>query len=167
MQTHTPVEHSRVLKEIAQDVDAIAMLSADHERVEDLLQQVMASKDRDLQHDLAKTLCRELSIHMAIEEDLLYPAARAALGCQDLIDEAMVEHASCRELLHQIEHGKPEDDLWSAKVKVLSEYLEHHLEEEHTEFFPQIVSSHIDLLALGRQMQMRRQEWASHEALPL
>src|SRR5687768_13822565 len=110
--------------------DAIALLRADHALVEDLFSQFEKARDSARKQTLATRICMELKIHTTIEEEIFYPATREALPKQeDLLDEAQVEHDSAKELIAQIESGKPEDDLWDAKVTVLSEYIKHHVKE--------------------------------------
>src|SRR5678816_4122599 len=85
---------------------------------------------------LAQTICAMLKAHTTIEEEIFYPASRRAGIDADLLDEADIEHASAKELIAQIESGDPGDDHYDAKVKVLGEYITHHVVEEHVEMFP-------------------------------
>ena len=86
---------------------------------------------------MAEQICQMLTVHATIEEELFYPAAREALGEDaDLVDEADIEHASAKELIAQIEGSSPEDDHFDARVKVLGEYIDHHVKEEEGEMFP-------------------------------
>jgi hemerythrin-like domain-containing protein len=105
----------------------------------------------------------ELKIHTAIEEEIFYPAAREALKDDDLLDEAEVEHASAKDLIAQIEAGSPADDKWDAKVKVLSEYIKHHVKEEQNEMFPQVKKTKLDLKALGALLLQRKEELAGSD----
>jgi hemerythrin-like domain-containing protein len=142
--------------------DAIKLLKDDHAEVkklfgeyEKLAQRETDSPEREI---LALKICDMLTVHTTIEEELFYPACREALGDGDeLVDEAAVEHASAKELIAQIEDGNPEDDLYDAKVKVLGEYINHHVKEEQNELFPK-VKDKIDTKALGQQMQERKNE---------
>ncbi|NML18824.1 hemerythrin domain-containing protein [Azohydromonas sp. G-1-1-14] len=107
----------------------------------------------------AQRICKLLLMHAQLEEELLYPAARQALGRNDLIEEAKVEHASARDLIKQIQGMDPSEELYDAKVKVLGEYTKHHVQEEENELIPQLQQKGgLDLSALGRQMMTRRQE---------
>jgi hypothetical protein len=76
----------------------------------------------------------------------------------ELLDEATVEHASAKELIEQIESASPDAALWDAKVTVLGEYINHHVEEEHKELFPQVRKSKLDLQGLGRAMMERKEQ---------
>jgi hemerythrin superfamily protein len=139
--------------------DAIALLRADHALVDDLFKQFEKARDDKKKLAIAQRVCMELKIHTTIEEEIFYPAAREVLPKEaDLLDEADVEHASAKDLIAQIESGKPSDDKWDAKVTVLGEYIKHHVKEEHTEMFPKVRKTKLDLKALGAQLQARKDE---------
>ena len=138
----------------AQPNDAIAMLVADHEKVKALFEQFDALSDRSKvsKKKIADQICMELTVHAEMEEQVFYPAVRGPVKDQDLMDEAVVEHASAKELIAQILEMDPGDDLYDAKVKVLSEQIEHHVEEEEKEMFPKVKKGKVDLQALGEEM---------------
>jgi hemerythrin superfamily protein len=139
--------------------DAIALLRADHALVEDLFSQFEKAREDKRKQSLAIRICMELKIHTTIEEEIFYPATREVLPKEeDLLDEAKVEHDSAKELIAQIESGQPSDDLWEAKVTVLSEYIKHHVKEEQTEMFPKVRKTKLDLKALGEQLLARKQQ---------
>jgi hemerythrin superfamily protein len=138
--------------------DAIALLEADHREVEDLFDQFEAATGDAQKRDLAIAICVALKVHARLEEELFYPAAYTALDDKSLIDEAQVEHASAKDLIAQIESGAPGEAFYDARVKVLSEYIDHHVTEEENEIFPQCRKSKLDLGALGALMAMRKQE---------
>ena len=141
--------------------DAIAMLREDHKRVSALFERFEKIKD-EAKHTqkqaLVDEICAELTIHATLEEELLYPAARDALGEKghELLDEAEVEHATAKDLIAQLESASPGDELYDAKVAVLGEYVRHHVKEEHDEMFPKLRKSGMDLKSLGAQMRERR-----------
>ena len=110
---------------------------------------------------LAATICDMLKAHTTIEEEIFYPAARKARIEASLLDEADIEHASAKDLIAQIEFGNPADDHYDAKVKVLGEYITHHVVEEHTEMFPKCRRGGIDLVALRGRMEARKAELES------
>ena len=141
--------------------DAIAVLRADHATVEDLFDQFEKTRNDAKKLKLAQTICAELTIHTTIEEEIFYPAARAAIRDEDMLDEAEVEHASAKELIAQIESGSPQDEKWSAKVTVLGEYIRHHVKEEQNEMFPKVRKTKLDLKALGEQLMARKAELQS------
>ena len=108
---------------------------------------------------LVDALCAALSVHAQIEEEIFYPAVRETAKETDaLMDEAEVEHASAKELVMQRQEMDPEDDLYDAKVKVLSEQIAHHVKEEEKEMFPKAKKAGLDLVALGQEMALRKDE---------
>ena len=138
--------------------DAIALLKADHRVVEKLFAQFEAAKDEDRKTALADKICMELRIHMQIEEEIFYPVSREFLKNEDIVDEAVVEHAAAKDLMDEIEAMNAGEDLYDAKVKVLSEQIEHHVEEEEEEYFPKVQKTDMDLKAVGARMQARTDE---------
>lgn len=143
-------------------VDAIELLTEDHKKVKKLfkefesLQKNKASKDQKA--DLVKEICLELTIHAQIEEEIFYPSVRSAIKEQDLMDEAQVEHASAKDLIHQLETMTPEEDLYDAKVIVLAEYIEHHVKEEEKEMFPLVKKTKLDMQKMGEDMSARKEQ---------
>ena len=99
-----------------------------------------------------------LTAHATVEEEIFYPAAREAIGEEDLLDEAEVEHASAKSLIAQIEASGPDEALYDAKVTVLGEYIDHHVQEEEGEMFPKCRESAMNLKALGASMATRKQQ---------
>jgi hemerythrin superfamily protein len=142
----------------AKSQDAIALLKEDHRTVEKLFKDFEAAKGDGRKQKLAQQICLELSVHAQIEEELFYPACEGKIE-EDLLKEAYVEHDAAKILIAQIESGDGEsDDFFDAKVKVLSEEIEHHIEEEEGDLFKQVRAADIDLKALGEQMAARKQE---------
>lgn len=144
-------------------LDAIAILKADHAKVKKMFDQFEKSEDDGEKQELARIICAELTVHTAIEEEIFYPAARAALPDEELLDEADVEHASAKDLIAQIEEGAPGDDKWEAKVKVLGEYVQHHISEEQKEIFPKVRKAKMDLKELGKELTARKEELTTGE----
>ena len=142
--------------------DAVAMLKADHAEVHAWFGQYEALGERanKSKFKLVAQICQALTIHARLEEEIFYPAVRAAgkASADDMVDEAVVEHASAKDLIAQLEAMDPEDDLYDAKVKVLGELVDHHVEEEEDEMFPQARKLKLDMVALGEEMAMRREE---------
>jgi len=145
-------------KKSARPADAIALLKADHQKVSGLFEQYEKTRSEDRKGKLADQICQELTVHAQIEEEIFYPAAREVLRDQDLLDEATVEHQGAKDLIAQIEAGSPGDDLFDAKVTVLSEYIKHHVKEEQNELFPKVRKTKLDLKMLGEQLQARKME---------
>ncbi|HTE41675.1 MAG TPA: hemerythrin domain-containing protein [Steroidobacteraceae bacterium] len=163
-QAHTPAKsgnksdvHSDTKSgDKASSPDAIQLLETDHAAVKKLFKEFEKTDDKRRKQEIATTICAELTVHATIEEEIFYPAARAAIDEGDLLDEAEVEHASAKDLIAQIEAGAPGEELWEAKVIVLGEYIDHHVKEEEDEMFPKVKKSDIDLEALGEELQARK-----------
>jgi hemerythrin superfamily protein len=147
--------------------DAIALLKQDHRTVEDLFAQFEKASGDGRKQTLAEKICMELSIHATIEEEIFYPACEGKVD-EDLMKEAYVEHDGAKVLIAEIEAGGPSDEFYDAKVKVLQEQIEHHVEEEEKRLegmFSQARRSDLDLDALGEQLAQRKQELtASYKA---
>lgn len=141
--------------------DAISMLVEDHREVADMFEQFDQLGDRAKagKEKLKDKICIALIAHTTIEEEIFYPAVRKAIeDGEDMVDEAVVEHASAKDLIRQLQEMQPDDELYDAKVKVLGEQIEHHVEEEEKEMFPKARKSGLDLVVLGQEMAMRKQE---------
>ncbi len=145
--------------------DAVDLLVDDHLQVSALFKQYekLAKKKApaDQRRSLAATICAMLRTHTTIEEEILYPAARKARVEAALLDEADIEHASAKDLIAQIEAGDPADNHYDARVKVLGEYITHHVVDEHTEMFPKCRRASMDLVALRERLQARKSELES------
>ena len=150
--------------------DAIALLKADHRKVEQLFAS-FETRATPAQAKLAGEICTELKIHTMIEEEIFYPAFRGKID-DDLLDEAYVEHDGAKVLINDIEAGGPDDDYYDAKVKVLSEEIEHHVDEEEQPaegMFAQCRETDVDLVELRDRMLVRKEELmaqAESEGLP-
>jgi hemerythrin-like domain-containing protein len=147
---------------------AVKFLKHDHRAVAQALEEFESADPEDKQA-IARSICRMLTVHSQIEEELLYPAARDALRPEDahLVAEAHVEHASVKELIGQIEDREEVDEQYEAKVCVLGEYVKHHVAEEEHELFPRLERSSLDLDALGERLEERKRELTGEEeALP-
>lgn len=142
--------------------DALALLREDHKKVQKLFKSFEKLKSSDSSDDekeeLARQICSELVVHARIEEEIFYPALREAIDDQDLLDEAEVEHASAKELIEQISEMDAGDDLFDAKVTVLGEYINHHIEEEQNEIFPAAKKAKVDMASLGSELRQRKEE---------
>jgi len=153
-----------------QFTDAIAMLKADHRKVEELFEKFESARNGSKQK-LAQQICDELKIHTILEEEIFYPALRDKIE-EDTLNEAYVEHDGAKVLINDIMAGGPDDAFYDAKVKVLSEEIKHHVKEEEARsegMFSQAREAGVDLVALRDQMTMRKQELlgvAKSEGLP-
>jgi len=135
-------------------LDAVALLKADHRKVEGLFASFEAAKGDGKKKALAEQICMELTVHTKIEEDIFYPACEGKVE-EDLLKEAYVEHDGAKVLIAEIEAGGPDDEFYDAKVKVLSEQIEHHVKEEEQRvkgMFAQARKAGLDMDALGEQM---------------
>jgi hemerythrin superfamily protein len=142
-------------------IDAVELLTQQHREVEEMFERFEKMTDRAKvsKKKLADEICNALIMHTTIEEEIFYPATReASEDTEDMVDEAVVEHASAKDLIAQIMEMDPGDDLYDAKVKVLSELVEHHVEEEEKEMFPKTKQLKLDMQALGAEMKARQQE---------
>ena len=137
---------------------ALDVLKADHKKVSGIFAQYEKAKDDDARkQELVGMACAELTIHAQVEEELFYSALRDALEEEDLVDEAEVEHGSIKELVSTLQSSGPEDRLYDANVKVLSEYVKHHVEEEEKEIFPKArKAKDLDLVAMGEEIRQRK-----------
>jgi hemerythrin superfamily protein len=147
-----------------QSQDAIALLIADHREVKAMFQQFeeLSDRARATKKKLTDQICGALELHTRIEEEIFYPAVReAGRDLEDIVDESLVEHASAKELIAQLQEMDPEDELYDAKVKVLGEQIDHHVGEEEEEMFPKVRKLGIDLAALGEEMAARKDELAA------
>jgi hemerythrin superfamily protein len=148
--------------------DACDLLDADHRNVKKLFkdyEELIDSRGRNSAQgkmDLARQICMELTVHAQIEEEIFYPAVREAIKDTDLLDEAEVEHQSAKELMAQIEAGAEADDMFDAKVKVLGEYVDHHIKEEKNEVFLKARAARkLDLIAMRNELEARKEELMS------
>ena len=153
----------------SQDTDAIGLLKADHAEVKKLFTEFEKARkqdDEETRREIVESVCQALTVHATIEEEIFYPAFRDTKGMEDLLDEAEVEHTSLKTLVGELEEASPGDELYDAKVKVLAEYVEHHVKEEEGEIFPKAKKSDVDLDALGEALAERKEQLSAGETPP-
>jgi hemerythrin superfamily protein len=138
--------------------DAIALLRADHKQVSALFEAYEKARAATRKATLVQQICTELRVHAQIEEEIFYPAAKAALKDHELIPEAVVEHASLKSLIGQVEGKEPAGEEFDARIQVLSEYVKHHVKEEQNEIFPKVRDTRLDLAELGDRLAARKEE---------
>ena len=142
--------------------DAISLLTNDHGEVAELFDDYAAlvedGADDGEKQALAERICALLTVHATIEEEIFYPAARDALDDAAELDEAEVEHSIVKDLIEQIQSMDPDEELYDAKVKVLGEYIDHHVQEEEGEMFPKCRKADMDLADLALQLSERKAE---------
>ncbi len=150
--------------------DVISLLKADHRKVEALFAEFSAQKNQIPVHEkfeIVRKVCGELLIHMAIEEGIFYPAAREAIRDAALMDEASVEHESAKDLIIQLGNIQPDDPIFDAKVQVLADQIEHHVQEEESLMFPKVLVSEIDLIAIGKELLEAKNNMRARLGLPV
>jgi hemerythrin-like domain-containing protein len=145
--------------------DACDLLDADHKKVQKMFkdyEELTNSRARSAAQkkmDLARQICMELTVHTQIEEEIFYPACREAIKDTDILDEATVEHQSAKDLIAQLEQADEADEMYDAKVKVLGEYVNHHIKEEKNELFPKARAARkLDLVAMRDELETRKEE---------
>jgi len=142
--------------------DATRLLAEDHREVHALFEQYRklaeGGASGDERRPLAEEICTLLTVHAALEEEIFYPAARAAAVDASVLGEAEVEHASAKGLIAQIRDMEPDAPLYDAKVRVLGEYIDHHVGEEEEQIFPKCRASAMDLKDLGIRIAARKDE---------
>lgn len=144
--------------------DACDLLDADHRNVKKMFKQyeeLTQSRARNVaqkKKELAEQICLEVTVHAQIEEEIFYPALRDALKDTDMLDEATVEHSTAKDLIAQIQASEP-DEMYDARVKVLGEYIDHHVKEERNEMFTKARASRkLDLVAMRDELEARKEE---------
>ena len=146
-----------------QKPDAIALLKADHRKVEDLFEKFENARS-DRKQALVQEICTELCIHATIEEEIFYPACKGEIEDDDLLEESYVEHDGAKVLIAELLDSEPDAEFYDAKVTVLSEMIKHHVKEEEKRsegLFAQAKDAGLDIEALGARMQERKQELMS------
>ncbi len=141
-------------------LDAISLLRKDHRTVEDLFAEFEKASGDGRKEKIAHKICLELSVHATIEEEIFYPACDGKVE-EELLTEAYVEHDGAKVLIAEILGGGPDDEYYDAKVKVLSEEIEHHVKEEEKRMeglFAQARKAGLDMDALGEQLAARKAE---------
>jgi hemerythrin superfamily protein len=140
----------------AAETDATALLRADHAAVIDLFADYEKTRSDAKKKALVAEICTALSVHAQIEEEIFYPAVKAALKDKLLGPEATVEHGGMKDLIAQLEGVEPDGEMYDAKVKVLSEQVQHHVKEEQNDMFPKVKASSLDVFELGARMAARK-----------
>lgn len=144
----------------SQKLDAIALLKQDHRAVEDLFAKFETAGGDGRKQKLAEQICLDLSVHAKIEEEIFYPACDGKVD-EDLLKEGYVEHDGAKLLIAEILAGEPNDEFYDAKVTVLQEQVEHHVQEEEKRMeglFSQARKAGLDMDALGGQLAARKAE---------
>lgn len=141
-------------------LDAIALLKADHRKVEELFEKFESAKGADRKKALAMEICTELSVHATIEEEIFYPACKGEVD-GGLLSEAYVEHDGAKVMIAELVAGSPEDEFYDAKMSVLAEEIKHHVKEEEKPgegVFAQARKGGLDMATLGDRLEARKAE---------
>ena len=142
-------------------MSAFDLLEQDHRQVEEWLDEYDELQDDRRKAELAEKICLALRVHAQIEEEIFYPEARKATKDNDLIDEAVVEHAAVKNLINEIQEMEYGEKLYDAKVRVLGEMVKQHIKEEEDELFPEVESAKMDIQAVGEKLARRKDELLS------
>lgn len=137
--------------------DAITLLKRDHEAVR-LMFEEFEKADEDRKFELAAQICQALTVHATIEEEIFYPQVREAIEAEDLMLEAEIEHDTVKNLIERVQDGEVDETQLSAMIKVMNEYVNHHVNEEQRRMFPRVKRSDIDLEAMGKELLARKTE---------
>lgn len=138
--------------------NAIALLEADHKVVNALFKKYEKLSQNKEKKEIVTKICHELNIHAQVEEEIFYPQFKKALHDSELIPEATVEHATLKDLIAQVEGKEPDGEMFDAKIKVMSEYVKHHVKEEEEEIFPKAKKSSLNLEKIGSEISNRKAE---------
>lgn len=138
--------------------EATALLIADHKLVSGLFDDYEKASTKAMKKKIVSQICSELSVHAQVEEEIFYPAVKKALNDHELVPEATVEHASLKSLIAQVEDIEPDGEMYDAKIKVLCEYVEHHVKEEQDEMFPKAKKTQLNMVELGDKIAARKKE---------
>ena len=147
-------------KSKAKAAGAIEMLKDDHAKVKKAFKEFekMDREDTESVQQLVQTVCEDLKVHTTLEEEIFYPAVREAIEDEDIMNEAQVEHETAKMLIEQLENMGPDDPNFHATFTVLGEYVNHHVEEEEGEMFPQAKKTDLDFEELATRMKQRKEE---------
>lgn len=152
---------------VAARTQVLDALKEDHKRVKKAyrdFQKLDAENDPEACRAIVDQVLQELTVHAALEEELLYPAAHGQIEDESLVDEAEVEHASMHTLMDQLRGMAPGQDKYVARFTVLCEYVTHHVKEEETEMFPQLENVKLDWESLAEEVRARREELMAAQA---
>ena len=162
--TRTATKPASSDKAKAAPKDAIALLEADHEAVSQLFDEYEKTRSVPNKKALVSEICTALSVHAQIEEEIFYPAVKSASKDKLLVPEATVEHSGVKNLIAQLQGAEPDGEMYDAKVKVLSEYVKHHVNEEQNEMFPKAKASSLDMVDLGTRLAARKEDLLAQAA---
>ena len=158
MATTTATKKKPETKKTPKAMEAIKLLRADHRLVNGLFEEYENTTSMKKKRELVAQICTELTVHAQIEEEIFYPAVKQALKDKELIPEATVEHNTLKQLIAEVEGKEPDGEMFDARIKVMSEYVKHHVKEEQTEIFPKAKTTKLDMEELGALLMERKEE---------
>jgi len=159
---------SSARKRRATSEDALTLLRADHDAVLELFDRYESARRKDQKQKLAEQICLELTVHATIEEEIFYPELRQAQPIEaidDILNEADVEHGGAKKLIAEIESSNADDDKFDARIKVLSEYIKHHVKEEYRCIFPAARKAGLDLDEMAARLRARKEQLKSEQQI--
>ena len=134
--------------------NALELLRRDHKEVQSMFHRFEQADSKE-EDELCRNLIEALRTHTRIEEEVFYPYLREATDRLDLLEEASVEHEAAKQLMDEAESD--DDSLHRrAVMKVLGEYVGHHIREEEEKIFPLVEKMGVDLQALGEELAARK-----------
>jgi Hemerythrin HHE cation binding domain len=141
------------------DPAAVTLLKKDHRQVEEWFDEYEQLEGEEEKRELFEKIALALKVHTALEEEIFYAEERGEVE-DDMLDEAQVEHDAAKKMIAEIEAMKPGDELFDAKVKVLGEYVKHHVKEEEQPggIFAQAKKGEEDLDEMGERLKSRKEE---------
>jgi hemerythrin-like domain-containing protein len=146
-------------------MDAVTLLKDDHDKVKKILNDLDSTTERGVKtrEELFAKVRQELEVHESIEEEIFYPALRRFAEAKSIVLEAYEEHDVVDAIMSDLVATPVSDETWAAKLSVMKENLEHHIEEEEGEMFDQArqVMTRGELQKLGEEMQARKEELAA------
>ena len=143
-------------KNPAKGQDATELLTADHKLVSGLFSEFEKTKSNAEKKRLVSKICKELTVHAQIEEEIFYPAVKIALKDKELVPEARVEHQSLKSLIEQVKGVEPDGEMFDAKIMVMHEYVKHHVKEEQDKMFPKAKATSLNMVELGSKLSERK-----------
>jgi hemerythrin superfamily protein len=138
--------------------NATQMIRQDHKKVEGLFKKFEQTKGAQAKRRLAENAMAELEVHAALEEEIFYPAVKREVDDGSMIQEALEEHQTVKQLISELKGMEEADDEFESQFSQLVENVQHHVEEEENEMLPKVEESELDLASLGEQMSQRKQE---------
>jgi hemerythrin superfamily protein len=155
-----PMKKARAPRSRGDTPSAISLLTSDHRDVDEMFSQFEKATSSARKQAIVQKICDALTVHATIEEDIFYPQAREALkrAGEELLDEAEVEHEGIKWRIDVLQKMGPDDDLYDAEVKVLAEYVRHHVKEEERKLFIRLRLSDFDNAGVGAQLAAKKEQ---------